>query len=221
MKPYLDIDEAFGIIDDNVGFQKKIQHYIDNNLIDIQTKYGWTLLHYAVCFEDIEKTIYLLDTGAGVNGVDNGGYSPLLIASKDRYCNEIVDILIKNGADINIQGSDSKSILYFAIEQNNIDLLNKLIKNNININERYKDNKTPLFVAVNFGYVNIVKILIANGAILDLQDNLGWTPLYLAIEYDNIAIANLLIKNGANLHIETRMGNNPMDIAKTKGYIFN
>jgi len=90
----------------------EIKEYIDEK----QT--GYTPLMYAVNNEqkyDIVKL--LIDNKANVNHkASSDGCTPLIIAT--HYSNyRIVDLLIKNGADVNATDNKSKTVLAYACNQ--------------------------------------------------------------------------------------------------------
>ncbi|WP_339048202.1 ankyrin repeat domain-containing protein [Candidatus Mesenet endosymbiont of Phosphuga atrata] len=142
-------------------------------------------------------------------------------------CNEdkIVELLIKNGAPINI------STLHYCIEYGKFEIFNsliKVVKNNLLIGKKYhelfdyavkyerydiihiilcsidvnlKDDKNQTFLhhAVKLEDLKMVKQFISKGAKLNCVDQNGCTPLNLAIKSRNVDIANLLLNVGADI----------------------
>ena len=66
--------------------------------INIQNKYGWTLLHIAIRRDRREMVEFLLDNGADINKVDGVGWTPLMEAIMDDMP-ELVQLLVDRGAD--------------------------------------------------------------------------------------------------------------------------
>jgi ankyrin repeat protein len=66
--------------------------------IDIQNKYGWTLLHVTIRRNRSEMVNFLLDNGADINKIDGVGWTPLMEAIMDDMPT-IVSILVDRGAD--------------------------------------------------------------------------------------------------------------------------
>ena len=66
--------------------------------INIQNKYGWTLLHIAIRRDRRDMVSFLLDNGADINKVDGVGWTPLMEAIMDDMP-ELVKFLVDKGAD--------------------------------------------------------------------------------------------------------------------------
>ncbi len=66
--------------------------------INIQNKYGWTLLHITIRRDRRDMVNYLLEKGADINKVDGVGWTPLMEAIMDDMP-ELVKILVDAGAD--------------------------------------------------------------------------------------------------------------------------
>ena len=66
--------------------------------INIQNKYGWTLLHIAIRRDRRDMVDYLLKKGADINKVDGVGWTPLMEAIMDDMP-ELVKTLVNAGAD--------------------------------------------------------------------------------------------------------------------------
>ena len=69
--------------------------------INIQNKYGWTLLHIAIRRDRREMVDFLLDNKADINRVDGVGWTPLMEAIMDDMP-ELVSTLVNRGADKSI-----------------------------------------------------------------------------------------------------------------------
>ena len=66
--------------------------------INIQNKYGWTLLHITIRRDRRDMVNLLLEKGADINKVDGVGWTPLMEAIMDDMP-ELVKILVDAGAD--------------------------------------------------------------------------------------------------------------------------
>jgi len=69
--------------------------------INIQNKYGWTLLHIAIRRDRKEMVEYLLDNNADINKIDGVGWTPLMEAIMDEMT-ALVKLLVDRGADKSI-----------------------------------------------------------------------------------------------------------------------
>jgi len=122
-----------------------------------------------------------------------GGNTPLMVAIQ-KYSNlEIVELLITNGADVNLTNSHGDTALHLALLHENI------------IKKRFiYDNQ-----------FNTFKLLIDKGADVNIQNKDGNTPLHLALNdfEKNLEIVKLLIDKGANVNIKGKKS--PLHLALT------
>ncbi len=79
------------------GISKKIA---DTN-INMQNKYGWSLLHIAIRNDNMELFKYLLEKGADIDIIDGVGWTPLMESVMDDRV-EYFKILLENGADTTV-----------------------------------------------------------------------------------------------------------------------
>src|SRR5208283_105808 len=77
--------------------------------------YGDTLLHYAASYARLkaacEISHLLLNQGANVNAVDKRGWTPMRYAISIKRNVDLVEILLKRGADATIRNNDGKKDL--------------------------------------------------------------------------------------------------------------
>ncbi|MFA6136605.1 MAG: ankyrin repeat domain-containing protein [Sulfurimonas sp.] len=69
--------------------------------INIQNKYGWTLLHIAIRRDRTNMVELLLKKGADINRVDGVGWTPLMEAIMDNMPS-LCKLLVESGADKSI-----------------------------------------------------------------------------------------------------------------------
>ncbi|WP_415398298.1 ankyrin repeat domain-containing protein [Sulfurimonas sp. CS5] len=79
-------------------FKSEVQKLSD---INIQNKYGWTLLHITIRRDRADMVNFLLDSGADINKVDGVGWTPLMEAIMDDMP-KLCRILVDRGADKSI-----------------------------------------------------------------------------------------------------------------------
>jgi len=80
--------------------------------INIQNKYGWTLLHVAIRRDRRDMVNFLLDNGANINKIDGVGWTPLMEAIMDDMP-ELVSLLVDRDADksiINTRGATASML---------------------------------------------------------------------------------------------------------------
>ena len=69
--------------------------------INIQNKYGWTLLHITIRRDREDMVLFLLENGADIDRVDGVGWTPLMEAIMDDMTS-LVKLLVEKGADLSI-----------------------------------------------------------------------------------------------------------------------
>lgn len=154
---------------------------VDSKNTDGLTVLGYSLSHVNryYCYRDSYDAIsLLLRRNASLNIKTFHGRTLLLHLLKHRCSLKIVDMLIKNRADVSAKCDEGNSVLHYALQENldNIDVLQYLLDQGVDINCKNNELKTPLFHALSNINVAAMKFLIKNGARIDIVDIAGKTP---------------------------------------------
>jgi len=162
---------------------------------------------------EIKLVKLLIQKGADVNVVDNNGHTPLIvviishlvyhqikteifISDEKKYQENvetnqknIIELLIKNGADINIKVKNL-SILDYACMFSDIEIIEILIKNGADVNS--KDNNMSLLA--------YILLMSKESLILVTYDKeIDFDKAFLNFDKNRLKIAQLLIDNGAKI----------------------
>ena len=156
----------------NINNNKKI-----NGSINRVLTYGYpgnTLLHESV-YQNSNKCIdYLLENinNEELNETNKDTNTPFQIACLKGNIN-LVNKLLKLGADIHLKNKYKETALYSAIRSNSIDIVRLLLLNGISMNEINKLGQTPLHVTVIIDdkNIDIIKLLIESGSEFLTKDN--------------------------------------------------
>jgi DUF1680 family protein/ankyrin repeat protein len=199
-------------------------------------------LHVAARIGDLAKVKEFLEKGIDIHMKDTRNRTALHYAAEDGH-KEIVELLLANGADVNIgeryynrtaaefaMGRDHKEIVELLISKGaNISPLNltlymkeeakakELIEGGADVNRPTSYGTTPLHRAVEGGLKDIVELLIAKGADVNSRDNWDWTPLHSAV-YGHNEIVELLIAKGADTTARDGGGRTPLWYAEKRGH---
>lgn len=140
----------------------------------------------------------------------NWGNTPLHHAV-DVDHTELVELLIKSGADVNARDLQRETPLHIAAQNGNREIAELLIKSGADVNDnKFYINSPPLHTALSFRNIEVAKLLIDNGADVNAKSKWGFTPLQLAKSPE---IAKILIDKGARLDAIDNEGRTPLHTA--------
>ncbi|KAI0872311.1 ankyrin repeat-containing domain protein [Hypoxylon argillaceum] len=162
---------------------------------------GRSSLAYAIEHENQELIPLLLKAGVDANGRGRRVGEPLCEAVEKGDLN-IVDYLVKAGADVDGDDSDEKAFspLRKAVENGKLDIVDYLIQANatVNINSRSSKVHSPLVIAVLEGRLDIVESLLRAGA--DVNFSNFPSPLHIAMYMERWDIVDSFLRAGADVN---------------------
>lgn len=137
------------------------------------------------------------------------GYESAIFYALENY--ENTNFLIQNGANVNQANAFGKTLLFYAIEFNRLDIIKPLLDNGANVNQKYINNNEKLALSANIG--SNTPYFITFCALEHTSKNV----LMHAAAYGNVEILKLLISKGANLNAVDDLGFNALDFALAAG----
>ena len=148
---------------------------------------------------------YIADHGGNINEIYSFIDKTILELAVDNNNIELVEMLIKKGADINRRNNKKESIIMQLLKK-------KLISDNDEEmeNDKEDDSDEEIYTDNMETTDNIVKLLIKYHVNLHGKDQYGKTVFELAIENMKLEILNLLIKNGVNINKKLSTGDNAL-----------
>ena len=177
---------------------------------------GLTPLVFAARVNDLDSVRILLAAGADVNQVTNYGWSPLLVATQNRYY-QLASYLLDHGADPNVANKGAWSPLYLAVDNRNIEggdypvrkadmdaleYIKKLIDKGADVNWRVRDSTW-------FRTVFTSQWVHETGA----------TAFWRASQSSDLAVMKLLLDHGADPNIATTINVTPLQVAAGIGWV--
>ena len=129
---------------------------------------------------------------------------------------QIVDILLENGANPNLQNHEGQSSLIRAIDLQDKIIAIKLIKNGANANAKNELGLTALMHAAIDNDIDVADALISNSADINAQDNEGWSALMYAATspmHKNLTMIDMLLDSKANVRLKTTKGETALSLA--------
>ena len=175
-----------------------------------------TPLVYAVRADDLDSVKVLLAAGADLNQVTGYGWSPLLVATQNRYY-RLGAYLIDHGGDVNLANQGGWTPLYLATDNRNIesgdypvrkgdmdhlDFIKLLLDKGANVNARMKDSTETRTVFTN-------QWLDENGA----------TAFLRASQSGDLVLMKLLLAHGADPKIDTVLHVTALEVAAGIGWV--
>jgi len=129
---------------------------------------------------------------ANVNAVDIRGKTCLHIAAThDR--NDIVELLLKYGADINAKSDGGWTPLHNACEKGSVVILRILLKAGSDINAKLLNGMTGLHLAAQGGHSDVVKCLLERKDVKKAsRDSFGFSPMLRALQGKFKDVAKML-----------------------------
>ncbi|RDD38699.1 Transient receptor potential cation channel subfamily A member 1 [Trichoplax sp. H2] len=154
-----------------------------------------------------------------VNRLDENSLSPVHYASQFNRA-ELIEILTKHNADVNVKGLDGITPLHVAAKYNSLDALQILLTLGAKLDAQDDDNQTPLHIAAKQGNVDICMIILnQNRSLIAAVDKDLLTPLHLACSRGKLLVCQLLIRNGANINAQAIDGSIPIHFAAIRGSV--
>ena len=193
--------------------------------IDIKSgMYGETPLMIAASCGRKEIVKILIEFGADITLVsekDRNRNSLHLAAIKGQ--DEIVELMINNGINIDTLDDQNCSPLHLAAVFGNTSTANVLIMKGAEVELQGLNRWTPLLFATYHKKIEVARMLLKQGANLNAVDKYGRTPLHLVIKYwswssgeekdnDRKEFVQLLIDKGADLTMRDEKGKSVLDL---------
>ena len=136
---------------------------------------------------------------ADVNKPEVNGTTPLIWAVHKGDV-QLVDRLIKNGANVSATNNYGASALSEAAILGNVEILEKLLKAGAHVDFPNADGQTALMIIARTANVEAAKVLLRHGADVNKTEKwLGQTALMWASAESHPEMVKLLIKHGAKV----------------------
>ncbi|XP_046353562.1 serine/threonine-protein phosphatase 6 regulatory ankyrin repeat subunit B-like isoform X3 [Haliotis rufescens] len=162
---------------------------------------------------EIVKHIEASSLQVAVNKQAKNSMSPLLVASEQGHL-EIVKILLKNHARVDVFDEHGKAALHLAGENGHDQVADVLLWHKAFVNAKSKQGFTPLHLAAQNGYNKLVKLLIeTHNATIDALSLAKKTPLHMAAQSGQMEVCSTLLKIKADPNATDERGQTPLHLA--------
>lgn len=189
---------------------------------DSLSKRQFTALHLAAYRGDSECVLCLLENpNIDVNLAGNSGLTALHIAAMCGF-QEIAEILLDNGAKINIQDAVNFTPLHIACNFGNDKVVSLLVSHGADVNASGGVGDRPLHLACSRGHLNITKLLVEapqQPAEVNVKDDEEHYPIHFCCKSGHLTVLSYLLEKQAQPHVCNIYGDTPLHLACYSGKV--
>nr|XP_009663726.1 PREDICTED: ankyrin-2 isoform X10 [Struthio camelus australis] len=197
--------------DHNADVQSKM-------MVNRTTESGFTPLHIAAHYGNVNVATLLLNRGAAVDFTARNGITPLHVASKRGNTN-MVKLLLDRGGQIDAKTRDGLTPLHCAARSGHDQVVELLLERGAPLLARTKNGLSPLHMAAQGDHVECVKHLLQHKAPVDDVTLDYLTALHVAAHCGHYRVTKLLLDKRANPNARALNGFTPLHIACKKNRI--
>lgn len=165
-----------------------------------------TPLFMAVQLNRPDLVKFLLEAGAKpsivISNTSNDMVHTIFDALQHTKNNEIIDILLKHGAQLN-----SETLMHTMVDAKNMEAIKMLAGKGVSLNSTNPRNNTvPLMSVVSFYEENQVMEFVELGADVNITDQFGRNVLATCVQYNKFELAEYFIEKGTNVNYVDNFG---------------
>ncbi|MBX9890532.1 MAG: ankyrin repeat domain-containing protein [Amoebophilaceae bacterium] len=147
----------------------------------------------AVQHGHVEGLRSLIAKGTCVNTPNVSGLYPLHLCTQAAHQGvAMATLLLEKGANPNVQNASLCTPLYYAVDNERLDMVILLAQRGADINIKNSWSDAPIHVAISYKNREITEYLIKNRTDIHTKNSYKETPLYLAVESEEEEIVRLL-----------------------------
>ncbi|XP_050989663.1 kinase D-interacting substrate of 220 kDa B isoform X1 [Labeo rohita] len=158
-----------------------------------------------------------LDKYREVDTRSESGQTALMLASEQGSL-EIVQELIRRGANVNLDDIDCWTALISAAKEGHTEVVKELLENNANVEHRDMGGWSALMWAAYKGRVEVARLLLEKGANPNITGQYSVYPVIWAAGRGHAEIVQLLLQHGAKVNCSDKYGTTPLIWAARKGH---
>ncbi|XP_040588518.1 ankyrin-3 isoform X3 [Mesocricetus auratus] len=187
-------------------------------VVNRATESGFTPLHIAAHYGNINVATLLLNRAAAVDFTARNDITPLHVASKRGNAN-MVKLLLDRGAKIDAKTRDGLTPLHCGARSGHEQVVEMLLDRAAPILSKTKNGLSPLHMATQGDHLNCVQLLLQHNVPVDDVTNDYLTALHVAAHCGHYKVAKVLLDKKANPNAKALNGFTPLHIACKKNRI--
>ncbi|KAG7492681.1 hypothetical protein MATL_G00017420 [Megalops atlanticus] len=187
-------------------------------MVNRTTESGFTPLHIAAHYGNINVATLLLNRGAAVDFKARNDITPLHVASK-RGNGNMVKLLLERGAKIDAKTKDGLTPLHCGARSGHEQVVEMLLDRGAPILSKTKNGLSPLHMATQGDHLNCVQLLLHHDVPVDDVTNDYLTALHVAAHCGHYKVAKVIVDKKANPNAKALNGFTPLHIACKKNRI--
>nr|XP_007961558.2 ankyrin-3 isoform X15 [Chlorocebus sabaeus] len=187
-------------------------------VVNRTTESGFTPLHIAAHYGNINVATLLLNRAAAVDFTARNDITPLHVASKRGNAN-MVKLLLDRGAKIDAKTRDGLTPLHCGARSGHEQVVEMLLDRAAPILSKTKNGLSPLHMATQGDHLNCVQLLLQHNVPVDDVTNDYLTALHVAAHCGHYKVAKVLLDKKANPNAKALNGFTPLHIACKKNRI--
>nr|MCR5503991.1 ankyrin repeat domain-containing protein [Elusimicrobiaceae bacterium] len=213
---------------------RELSTYAKNKNIDFTFPSDYFIEALANKNNELAAAVLPLTNKETLNTPNNFGILPLVQAA---YMNntQIIDILVDNGADLELKDVNSRTpILAYLhevyigqiegnyppnMQEQNKEIIKHMLDKGADVKAKDKDEEDILFYAVRTNNFPLIELLVSSyGADINTRNKDGETPLFVAAQ-NQPGMVPMLLQKGANPKVMDSKGRTPAIAAVEMGFI--
>ncbi|XP_045581767.2 uncharacterized protein G9a isoform X3 [Procambarus clarkii] len=171
--------------------QNSIVHYLIQAGASLmaKTQDGMTCLHLAAKCGNLIGCQHILDSGRltrhAVNMQDEGGWTPLVWASENKFTS-VVKFLLDRGGNPQLCDVEQNTALHWAAFSGSTHICSMVLDRGCSLRSMNAHGDTPLHIAARQNHIDAVVLLLSRGARLDVLNTKGQTPIDCALPESDV-----------------------------------
>ena len=176
-------------------------------------------LYYAILCRLRWLTDHLIATYPMDIDARGGYYTTPWIAAFEVGDIDVVRLLLRCGADVNVLDKGGNTPLHRASENGHTEIVQLLLEHKADVDLPSKWFWTPLAVSYSRGHMEVSRLLVQHGANVDAYTIEDLTPLNIASSSGHLAVVRFLIDNGADVDSRNYENMTPLHSAARSGHL--